>query len=804
MLRSYLRLAVRTLRHRLGYTAVNVLGLTVGLACCALVAVFLQYELTWDAHHEHADRTYRILDVTKEASGNSTFSTLIFKGNGGAGRANQRLLSIRLRAQIPEIEQAAIFEIFSGDPTFVETPNGTRYESDRQLLTNTGPAFADLFTFERIAGAPLEDALSRPYSAVLPRSMAEKYFGDQNPIGKTLILDSLEATVRAVIEDPPANSRIRFDFAMQVEQIPNWGAYHYVRLVEGADPKAVAPKIHDVYDEIRPRRVEDNDEEVTRLQALTNIHFADRALYDDDPHRNPAYLWVFGAIGLLILVITTINYANLGLALYADRNEEIGVRKAMGGYQRQIAGQFLAEAGLLALACVPLALGLCAAVLPEFNALMDTEIGAGRLLRPAVLGGTVGLALLTGLVAGGYPALVLARKDTVDLFGRGLSTGGGGDRGWSLRHGLIGLQFVVLIGLGSLSCIAYDQLQFMQSSDLGYDTDAVVRTNFAGDSTDYHQFRRRLLESSAIQAVGSAGSQGVPRTPANQAPYSLVGSEGRYKGTSRAVDMHWFEVMGIEHPVVDSMLAAGASAPTRHLLNRAAAEALQAEDPVGETLQNNPPDGDNFRVIDGVVDNLRLNSARRAVIPAVYDVYSKAPYGYNVLVRLAPGRTPAGLERIREVWADMKPDTPLQTSFLSAEVAELYQQERRFTALAGVLAALAILMAAIGLAALVAYLTRLRTKEIGVRKALGGSTRSIVALLNKEYVQIVGAAFVVGAPLAWLAADWWLGRFAYQIDLSVWPFLAAGVGALVVAVAAVSGQALRAAQVDPARVLRSE
>lgn len=173
-------------------------------------------------------------------------------------------------------------------------------------------------------------------------------------------------------------------------------------------------------------------------------------------------------------------------------------------------------------------------------------------------------------------------------------------------------------------------------------------------------------------------------------------------------------------------------------------------------------------------------------------------------MRLAPGRTQAGLEHVRSVWADMKPGTPLQTSFLSEEVAELYQQERRFTALAGALAVLAILMAGVGLAALVAYLTRLRMREIGVRKALGGSAWSIVVLLNKEYAWIVGVAFAIGAPLAWIGAEWWLGRFAYQVGLSVWPFLASGVGALLVAIAAVSTQALRAARVDPATVLRSE
>jgi len=801
MLRSYLRLALRTLRRRLGYTAVNVIGLTVGLACCALVAVFLQYELSWDTHHEDSGRIYRI--ISSQPS-DEDFSTIIF-GQGGASGDAQRAYAEQLVAQVPEIEQATNYIILD-EPQFVTTEDGDRFESERRLATNTGPAFANLFTFDRVAGAPLEQALSAPGSAVLTASTVERYFGDSDPIGETLSVGSTDVTVRAVVADPPPNSRITFDLALQLSEVPNWGAYHYVRLTEGADPDAVAPKVTATLNEVNPSRLDREPEERynERLQALTDIHFADRALYDASPHRDPAYLWVFAAIGLLILVITTINYANLGLALYANRNAEIGVRKAMGGHQGQIAGQFLTEASLLALACVPLALGACAAVLPAFNALMGTEIGATRLVQPIVVGTMGGLALLVGLVAGGYPALVLARRRAVDLFGRSLSPGGGRRPGWSLRHGLIALQFVVLIGLGSLSWAAYDQLTYMQDEGLGYDTANVVRTNFSGDSTAYQQFRGRLKQSSAIEAVGSAGAEGVPQTPASRAPFSISGSDRTFEGAvSLEIDMHWFEVMGIEHPVIDSMLEAGPSGPTRYLINQAAASVFETENPVGKTFDFTR-DSDGNYPISGVLPTLHLNPMREQAVPTLYEVYSKAPYGYNVLVRTAPGRTQAGLEHIQAVWADMKPDTPLQTSFLSEEVAELYQQERQFTALAGTLAALAILMAAIGLAALVAYLTRLRMKEIGVRKALGGSTRSIVALLNKEYAWIVGAAFLVGAPLAWIGAEWWLGRFAYQIELSVFPFLASGVGALLVAAVAVSTQALRAARVDPAQVLRSE
>ena len=805
MFRSYLRLAARTLRRRLGYTAVNVLGLTVGLACCALVAIFLQYELTYDAHHENADRIYRLIS---SQPGDEDFSTIIFGRGSDSGDA-QRAYAEQLVAGVPEVEQATNYVILD-DPQFVETEAGTTFESEQQLVTNTGPTFADLFTFERVAGAPLEEALRAPGSAVLTASTAERYFGGADPIGQTLTVGSMDVTVRAVIADPPPNSRITFDLALQMDEVPNWGAYYYVRLAEGADPEAVAPKVTAVLNAVNPGRLdrEPSEQYTERLQALTDIHFAERALYDASPHRDPAYLWVFAAIGGLILVVTTINYANLALALYADRNDEIGIRKALGGYREQIAGQFLAEAGLLAVACVPLALGVCAAVLPAFNGLMDTAIGGAQLLQPSILGAMVALALLTGLAAGGYPAFVLARKKTVDLFDRALSSGG--RQRWSLRHGLIALQFVVLIGLGSLSWIAVDQLRFMQGEALGYPTDTVVRTNFSGDSTAYQQFRQRLTASSAIQAVGMGSAEGVPRRPSSRAPFAISGADREYaSGASREVDVHWFDVMGIEHPAIEAMQEDGAQAPTRYFVNPAAARLAPNDDIAVDRVA--PGATFNFTrssappyPIAGVLPTIHLNSMRQSVDPALYEVTAAPSYGYNVLVRLVPGRIDDGLQAIRAAWPDVQPDTPLRTTFLDEDVAQLYEQEERFTTLSGVLAGIAILLAALGLASLVAYLTRLRMKEIGIRKALGGSVAGIVALLNKEYVQIVGAAFVIGAPLAWWAAQAWLGQFAYQVGVSPLVFVGAGLGALVVAVLAVSMQALRAARVDPATVLRSE
>ena len=800
MLRSYLLLALRTLRRRRSYTLVNGLGLTVGLGCCALVAVFLQYELSYDAHHRHADRTYRILSTW----GTDTFSSIRFKDFYQTSADDQVELARRLKQEVPAVEQATNFEILD-TPLFVRTASGDRFESERQLVTNTGAAFADVFTFDRLAGAPLSDALAEPGSAVLTRSTARAYYGEANPIGETLqVGSSTTVTVRAIIADPPSNSRITFDLALALPSIPNWAAYHYVRLQPGADPSAVTPQISAVMDAVNPSRVEEDADRHTgeRLQTLTDVHLAERALYDDTAHRDPAYLWAFGAIGLLILVITIINYANLALALYAGRNAEIGVRKAMGGHRAQLTTQFLAEAALLALACVPLAAMVCAAVLPAFNVLMETRISAGAVLAPSVLATMTGLALLTGLAAGSYPALVLARRNAAALFGRsesGVRTGG-----TRLRRGLIAAQFAVVIVLGSLTWIAHDQLDFMQNDDLGYRTDGVVElVRLRADSTQYQQLKRRLIASPAVEAVG-VGER--PRTRTNRGSFSVTGTGETFEnGDYSRVDPDWFDVMGIEHPALDDVRAMGAAAPEVVFVNQTLADRVSATDLVGRGLINVPDDPpENPPEIVGILPDQHFNSKRLAITPRHFHVIARPSRAFAPVVRLAGGQTQEGLAHVRDVVGDMFPAVPLRTAFLDDRVASLYEQERRFGTLGTVLTGIAVVLAVLGLSSLVAYLTRLRRKEIGIRKALGGSTASIVALLNKEYVWIVAAAFTVGAPLAWIVASWWLDQFAYRVDVSLLAFAVTGAAAFAVAALTVSTQATRAAQVDPATVLRVE
>lgn len=427
---------------------------------------------------------------------------------------------------------------------------------------------------------------------------------------------------------------------------------------------------------------------------------------------------------------------------------------------------------------------------------------AARVLQPSILAVMIGIGLVVGGAAGSYPAFVLARKRTADLFGRALA---GGGRGWTLRHRIIVLQFVVLVGLGSLSWTACDQLRYMQTDALPYETAEVVR--LPGTSTDteaYATWREQLMQSPAVAAVGM-GPDPRPRIPTSR--FALSGTPDRvYEGGQvRPVDMHWFDVAGIEHPVVEAMKEQPAGAEQRALINRTAEQMLADTNPVGQSWIVAPGNGDyETPPVEGVLPDLYFHSMRREIAPTLYRVHRQPPWSTSILVRFADGRRAAGLAHIHDVWAELRPDRPVQIAFVDDLVADLYEQERRFTTLGGVLAGLAILLAGIGLASLVAFLTQLRQKEIGIRKALGASVLSIIATLNREYVQIAALAILVGAPVSWYLALTWLDQYALQGAPSPSAFAASGALAVAVAVAAVSLQTGRAASVQPAEVLRAE
>ena len=809
MLRNYLKTALRTLRRRTSYTLINGVGFTVGLLCCILVLLFLRYEWRYDRFHESEEDVHRVL---RDKRGN-WWSTIPFPRYEDASTAEQRRLPRALAEQIPEIETATNFYVGphgEENPAYVEHGD-QRFTENQLLYTTTGPSFFEVFTFDFLRGSPNE-ALRHPGTAVLTASAAERYFGATDVVGEVLTIErpgrEREVEVTGVIEDVPPYSHFDFGMALHADRIQNWGAYTYFRLRPGARADGLASRIETIMNRVRPARVEDPGLRAVlggvRTQALTDIHLGSRMLYDPNPHRDPRYLWAFGAIGILILLIVGINYTNLAIALSTERRHEIGVRKAMGSTRRQVAFQFLTEAVVLTLVCLPVVAVALKGLVPVFNRVMGTQIQFDLLGSPGLLAGMGGLALLVGGVAGSYPALVLSRKDALSLF-----TGAFDSRGrWSMQHALIGVQFALLIGLGSVTWLVNNQLHYLQTKDLGFRTQGLVEIPAVDSADTYRRLKTQLRDDPAVQAMGAGIGPGPGRF---EVTYRAQDRERiRSDGDVLNVTPGWFEALGITHPVVEKMQSAPGRGTARMLVNRAAVEALGYDSPVGKQVVLEPESRSPFRLtIDGVVDNFHFRPLYQRVEPTFLRVRPSVETMSTLNVRAAlisldPQTLNRGLDRVRAAWASVRPDTPFRPQFVDDQLARLYEEERRIGQMGMGLTIIALLLAALGLVGLSAYVVQRRTTEIGVRKALGATITDIVLHLNREFLVLVGVALVVAAPLAYAVAQQWLASFAYRIDVNPLVFVGAGGGALLVSLTAASYQAWSTARISPADALRQE
>ena len=817
MLRNYLKTTWRTLKRRPGYTAINVGGLAVGLAACFLIALFVRHELSYDDFHAKADRTYRVAESSE----------------GGKWTEGNLLQSARLapalERDVPGVAEAVRVSFRWGRDVKVERGDATFYE-DPFLLADS--SFFGVFEgFDLVRGSP-ETALAEPFSVVLTERTARKYFGDQNPMGRTIRArgygEMRELTVTGVAGNPPPNTHLSFDLLASFNTLPStmpspehldsWGYrahYTYVVLDEGARPAGFAQRMA-AFGETHEDAGNDDSDFV--LQPITGIHLRSDFERELAPGSDMRYVYLFSGLALLVLGVACVNYMNLATARSAHRAKEVGVRKVVGAHRGQLARQFLGESALLCAGALVLALVLARAALPLFNQLTGEALSFGYAAQGGLLLGFLGVGVLVSLMAGSYPALVLSRIEPVPVL-RGFFRGG--KRSAALRKGLVVVQFAVSVALIAATLIAARQLRHMQTKTLGLDTEHVAaihaRDALNGRETEqrgnYHVFKQELLQRAGISGV-TATSQSLPASEGTFGGSSLVpeGHEPQKRFDEKdlvinrtTVDPDFTDVMDI--PVLEGRDLSARFQSEEHtpaLINEAAAQALGWDAPVGKTFTccYKPMP----RVV-GVVEDFHYQSLQQKIEPLVLvkrwadqDAY----YGPSrVLVRMPPGDPAGTLEVLREQWAEVS-DTPFAYSFVDEQFDAAYRAETRTAGVFGTFAALAVLLACLGLFGLAAYAAERRRKEIGVRKAMGASTRNIVTLLSRDFVKLVLVAVVLAVPVAWWAMRQWLGGFAYRIELSLWTFLAAGALALVVALAATGTQALRAARTNPAQALRDE
>jgi putative ABC transport system permease protein len=804
MISSYVKIALRTLRKYKGYSTLNIVGLAVGLACCLIIFLFVRHELSYDRFHENASRIYRLtLEVTRE-SGTVHMAT------------TSPPMGPALVREYPEIGQAVRFR----DPNANHmVSHGEKRFYERELMY-ADPTFFEVFSFPLLHG-DVQTALKRPNAILLSAQTAFKYFGEENPIGKTLLLDdSLECLVTGVFQPIPKNSHIQFDLLLPFAafKVPfgypvtldDWGwtsFYTYVQLRPGTDVGSLEGKLQEFMKSRMPPRGASNYS--LHLQPLTDVYFS-------EPLRNHASFAPSGdrrivlglsLVAILTLAIAWFNFMNLAVANATKRGKEVGVRRVLGGSQSSIAGQFLMESLILA-------------VLASLVALFMTELAAGLFSRfigwsiplsasdyLLILPLSVVLTLIIGVGAGIYPALALSRVHPLHVLKRKFTTV---LTGTALRKGLVGFQFVASITLLIGAIGISEQLRLLRTKDLGFDKEQVVVLHLGGAELQrvYPRLKSVLLETPQVASVSMGGgmfdgSHGsvpfVPEGGAESQPFS-AGLYGVYPDFCRTMGIQVVEGREFSEDIATDSVQA-------MMINRAAAAMFGWDQPVGKTLRWVLSRGGVVSVVRegtiiGLTEDFHVASLREQVAPLVMMVPSALPE--NVYVRIGGGDPSALLTSLGHTWETVVPHFPFQFTFLDQRLDQLYKSDQQFGVLMNIFTGLAILISLVGLYGLVAVVVESRTKEVGIRKVLGSSVVGIISLLSKDFLNVVLAANIVAWPLAYLFLARWLQGFAYQIEMSIHWFALSGMIVLGVAFITICLKSLKTARTNPVEALRYE
>lgn len=782
MLKNYLTITLRTLRRHKGYALINISGLAVGMACCLLVILFIRDERSFDRFHEKADRTFQVT-IEKYFSGMRGYSGL------------QDEMTQDVLATLPGVEQ--ITRMQHKGRVVVQRDEQLAYE-DHLLMADT--AFFDIFTFPLQRGNP-ETALAQPYTVVLTPAVAEKYFGDADPIGQTLLLDGKDTyEVTGVLAEAPRNTHLQFDLIGSLETLKvarvRYDARSYFLLQQGYTGDAVHADLMGLLE----RHME--GEWTHYVEAVPDIYLQSEIgrSQTDGLRGDMRYIYMFSTIALLILLIACVNYMNLATARVARRSREVGIRKVVGARRGQLIRQFMGESIMISFLALGIALGIAELLMPGFNAFVGKDLSLQTHLDRYVALLFVGIAVGVGILAGGYPALVLsAFKPAVVLKG---SVGRGGWRqGW-LRKGLVVFQFGVSAFLIISTLIIQQQLDFVQNQRLGFDDEQVVllrpKQQLEGR---YAAFKQALVQETHIRGVTMA-----PLPGGSAFPFRKPGEDETLYLNAFFVDFDFLDLMDID--VRDGRgFSEDVALDARNALvvNEAAVKHFEWTQPLGEQLETYDFDNGGYRTMEviGVVEDFHDSSLRHTIRPMFLFIRDNPGFGY-ILVKVNGGAIPEALATIEEQWAVFEPGYPFEYTFMDDKFAEFYKAEQRLGQIFGIFSFLAIFIACLGLFGLVSFMTEQRTKEIGIRKALGASVPGITVLLSKEFLRLVVVAAVIVTPLAYISMDHWLQDFAYHIDITVLPFLLAGVLALAIAVLTVSFQAIKAALTNPVEALRYE
>jgi putative ABC transport system permease protein len=814
MIKNYLKIALRSLLKQRVYTIINVLGLSVGIASCLLITLFVTDEFSFDRFHDKADRIYKVW-LERKYPNHITNYAIIPHSFGDV-----------ISRDFPEVE--ATVKLGGPNETQVSYVNERQEKKqfDEEFIMAADSNFFDVFSIRLLKGES-KKVLKTISDVVVTEQTARRYFGDADPVGKTLTLFNREYRVTGVCEDVPENSHMKFDFLTKWdsdffardagENFTTFSAHVYVLMKPGTDPRALEAKFPKMVDTYAAAQIErdlgkswaeykrEGNGYRYSLQSLTAIHLDPTNIEAKlRPGGNLNYVYFLIFVAALILIIACINFMNLATAKSAERAREVGVRKTMGSMKGQLVWQFLVESVLLGLLSTFIAIGLAQLALPSFNDLAGKQLAIGY--SPLLFAGLIGVAIVVGFLAGSYPAFALSSIHPI-LVLKGKFTSSA--KGSWLRNGLVVFQFFISIVLIVGTLIVVKQMDFMQSKSLGYDKEQViVVTRAFALNNKLQTYVDEAERIPGVRRVGTSFSLLGRQEDFFGAQFKPQGSTEILTTKTTAINDDFASTIGFEF-----VQGHGYSRETNDslsiILNEAAVKTMDITDPIGKrlTVMQRGPNGvvEIAYTIIGVIKDFNFQTLHDPITPLA--IQSNESFGGGagyVFVRVEPGDHQDIVRGLESKWTQMIPDQPFRYTYLDEDLKAHYDAEKRAGKVFAIFASLAIIIACVGLFGLSAYTASLRTKEIGVRKVLGATVGSVVLLLSIEFSKLILIAFILSVPVAWYAMDQWLGGFAYRVDVGIGVFIVAGVASLAISWITVSYQSIKAAIVNPVKSLRSE
>ncbi len=794
MLRNYLKIAYRNLWKNKVFSLINILGLAIGISCCLIIGIYLLHELSYDRFFPHAERIYRVVQEQEQA------------GDLYQVASTPSPLSEVLKTDYAGVEEVTSFTRIFNKRLFQYQDK--RFEEDGGFHVDA--AFFKLFPFAVKEGS-LQTFFTSTNTVLFTEDIANKYFGKENPVGKIIKLNRNEDfVVAAVLENPPENAHIKFDFLLPMENLrahrdfDAWGSnwmYTYILLKEDANASAFEANIETLLSdhindpEWQPRLY---------LQALTDIHLHSNFDFNTDFADTSSLqsIYLFGAIGLIIILISCINFINLTTARSFQRSKEIGVRKVVGASRKQLIYQFMGESLWYALIAAVLALTFAQWLMPYFADLSGLPLSLDLMGTTNLLFLLLAILLVTGLLAGIYPSLFLSAFNAITIL-KGLSFTNSRHRAnpFSLRKVLVISQFTLSVILIVSAIIVRQQMHYVLNRSLGFDKEHILYTPIKGelgDETRYQSFKNTLLQQSSVVQV--TRSNGLP-----------IHHEGSFEGVEwegMPADhpdflMHYFDVDEAFVETFGLQILAGNNFSPRkpkdsaayYLVNETALKVMQMDNPVGKKLEEGK--------IVGVVKDFNFQSAFARVEPMILSAAIDDMKRY-IAIRTAAGDMNEAVNIIERTYKQFNPDYPVEYHFLDESINALYDKQIRSGKLINLLAALAVFVSCLGLFGLSAFSAEQRTKEVGIRKVLGATVLQITRLLSFSFLKLISISILLALPCAYWLTRYWLNEFAYRIPLGLDYFIIAGGMVMLIAGMTISFQTIKAALANPVDSLRYE